>query len=208
MQSTSQLSARDRVLDVAERLFSERGYAAVTLRDIANALQIKQASLYYHAPQGKTELFVRVTERGMERHHAGLEAAMTAGGDLRQQLRGAARWLLAQPALNFARMMQSDMPAIGAEDAERLRIAAHRALIQPLEQAFLKALPGDPNAQIKAGCLAGAFLSLIEGVHGLPASFGFQPPRQTMADFLIDTLLDGLDSARSFTEFDMRRTES
>jgi AcrR family transcriptional regulator len=36
--------ARERVLAAAERLFAERGYAAVTLRDIAAAVGIRHAS--------------------------------------------------------------------------------------------------------------------------------------------------------------------
>lgn len=185
------ISARDRVLETAERLFSERGYTAVTLRDIAGSLGIKQASLYYHAPGGKEELFVLVTERGLERHQVGLEEAITqAGPQLRQQLRAAARWLLAQPALNFSRMMRSDMPAISPEQAERLRLKAYLALIAPLESAFSASLPAEKAA--RAGQLAGAFLSIIEGIHNLPDSFVHDQSRTHMADFLIDTWIDGL----------------
>jgi AcrR family transcriptional regulator len=42
------LSARDEILDAAEQLFSEQGYAGTSTRAIALAVGIKQASLYYH----------------------------------------------------------------------------------------------------------------------------------------------------------------
>lgn len=188
----SQLAARERVLQAAERLFTERGYAAVTLRDIAEALGIRQASLYYHAPGGKEELFVQVTERGLERHRKGLEAAVSqAGGELREQLRAAARWLLSQPTMNFARMLRSDMPAIRESEANRLRLIAYEALIAPLEAAFGPALPDEPGRSSKAGSLAGAFLSVIEGVNNLPESYS-RDPKEALADFLIDTWIDGL----------------
>ena len=38
----------DRLLDTAADLFWEKGYAATTTREIAAALRIQQASLYYH----------------------------------------------------------------------------------------------------------------------------------------------------------------
>jgi AcrR family transcriptional regulator len=38
----------DRLLDTAAGLFWEKGYAATTTREIAAALNIQQASLYYH----------------------------------------------------------------------------------------------------------------------------------------------------------------
>lgn len=44
----SNLSPRDQILDVCARLFTEYGYAATSTRDIAEAVGIRQASLYYH----------------------------------------------------------------------------------------------------------------------------------------------------------------
>jgi len=115
--------ARERVLDVAERLFHERGYKAVTMRDIADRLDIRQASLYYHAPGGKEELYAMVLERSMERHRQGLEAAlMEAGPDLSDQLQAAAKWLLSQPPIHLSRILTSDLPTLSTEEVrERLR---------------------------------------------------------------------------------------
>ena len=69
---------RQRVLDAAEALFLERGYTAITLRDIADDLGLKQASLYYHFPEGKEQLFMTMSERLFDRHAHGLNAAMAA----------------------------------------------------------------------------------------------------------------------------------
>jgi AcrR family transcriptional regulator len=72
--SNKQLDGRNRILDVAEMLFQERGYTAVAMRDIAEALGVRQASLYYYF-SNKEQLFVSVRERGFERHRVGLQAA-------------------------------------------------------------------------------------------------------------------------------------
>lgn len=181
--------ARERVLETAEQLFSERGYAAVTLRDIAQALGMKHASLYYHVPGGKEALFVEVTTRSLERHRAGLEAAISsAGPDVGAQLGAAARWLLSQPALNFARMLRSDMPAIAPQHAHTLEVVAAGSLIRPLDGIFRQIRPAD------AGIFAGAFLSIIEGIHNLPAHFTDQP-KEAMADKIIVVLVKGLEES-------------
>lgn len=39
---------RERILDVARRLFVERGYAGTSIRDIAEDLRMTKGSLYYH----------------------------------------------------------------------------------------------------------------------------------------------------------------
>jgi AcrR family transcriptional regulator len=41
-------SGRDQILDAAAQLFSEQGYTATSTRQIADAVGVKQASLYYH----------------------------------------------------------------------------------------------------------------------------------------------------------------
>ena len=64
--SVPELEVKDsaqRVLDVAEALFMDRGYNAITLRDIADELGIKQASLYSHFPGGTEQLFMSMSER-------------------------------------------------------------------------------------------------------------------------------------------------
>lgn len=42
------IQRRDELLSAAQRLFSERGYEATSVRDIADALAIKAGSLYAH----------------------------------------------------------------------------------------------------------------------------------------------------------------
>lgn len=68
--------SRERLLTMAEKLFSQKGYHSVTLRDIAAETGIRQASLYHHAPGGKEELFIEVMERIFDRHQNGLNEAM------------------------------------------------------------------------------------------------------------------------------------
>lgn len=50
------MSTRERIVDEALTLFSTKGYAGTTVRDIANAVGIRDASLYKHFP-GKRAIF-------------------------------------------------------------------------------------------------------------------------------------------------------
>ncbi|HET8841943.1 MAG TPA: helix-turn-helix domain-containing protein, partial [Ktedonobacteraceae bacterium] len=166
--SQSDSEARERVLMAAEKLFRERGYRAVALRDIAKVIGIRHTSLYHHFPQGKEELFVAVTARRMENYRTGLARAIQeVGGDWLERLRAAANWLLAQEAMHLGRMMQADMPQISAEAAEKLRVIVFTSLISPLEQVFRDALALNPLKRQSSSTLAGMFLSLIEGIDNL-----------------------------------------
>lgn len=51
---------REEVLDAAARLFTEQGYANTSTREIADAIGIRQASLYYHFDNGKADMLAEV----------------------------------------------------------------------------------------------------------------------------------------------------
>ncbi len=67
---------KQHLLDVAEQLFTEQGFQAVSIRDIAQASGVTNAALYYHFPN-KEALFQEV----MERHIAGLRERMERARD-------------------------------------------------------------------------------------------------------------------------------
>lgn len=183
--------ARERVLSTAEQLFSERGYTAVTLRDIANTLGMKQASLYNHAPGGKEELYIAVTERTLERHRMGVEGALQrAEPDLRSQLRAAAKWLLSQPPMNLGRMMRSDMPAIRPEQAVRLIEVAYSAMMVPIEKVIEAAYQRGETRLFNASLFAGLFITAIQSLHDVPSYD--TPPLEVLAADTVDLLLDGV----------------
>ena len=58
-------STRDRILDVAEALFAERGMAGTAVRDIAREAGLTAPSLYNHF-DGKQALYDAVLSRGVE----------------------------------------------------------------------------------------------------------------------------------------------
>ncbi|HZS76218.1 MAG TPA: TetR/AcrR family transcriptional regulator [Ktedonobacteraceae bacterium] len=192
MAKQSQVIARERVLEAAERLFAGRGYAAVTLRDIGQAVGIKHASLYYHFPRGKEELYVEVTARRMQRYREGLERAIaSARNGWYERLEAAANWMLAQPTMYLGRMMQSDMPAISDEAAEQLRKIVYSSLLQPLVAIFQNALQDNPEKLARSATYAGMFLSLIEGIDNLPASY-VQGSKQELVKIMLDMLSNGI----------------
>jgi AcrR family transcriptional regulator len=61
----SNLQRRDQILAEAAKLFYERGYAATSVRDIANATGLLPGSLYYYV-KSKEELFLEVHRLGMK----------------------------------------------------------------------------------------------------------------------------------------------
>jgi AcrR family transcriptional regulator len=185
--------AGTKVLDAAEQLFSERGFASVTLRDIASACDLTHAALYYHMPGGKTELYVAVTERLLERHRQGLEAAIAEAGEgLESKFLAVAGWLLENAPMDLLRMTYSDMPQLDTDDAERLGDQAFASMLMPIAGAVRDAaVAGEVEAEDPV-LIAGGLVGMIESLHAIPER-SLRRSRMEMARGLIGTLMRGLE---------------
>jgi TetR/AcrR family transcriptional regulator, cholesterol catabolism regulator len=190
--SNKQLDGYNRILDVAETLFQERGYSSVSMRDIAESVGVRQASLYYHFPN-KEQLFVSVRERGFERHRVGLQNAFSrADRDLRSQLQAAADWFLSQPPIKFLGMMQSDMPSLTKEAEQHLGRVSFQSTFEPIMQIFVLAQADGKIRHVQPKLLTGFFLSVLESI-----PFVFKPgetaTKEEMAQEMISVLLKGIE---------------
>lgn len=184
--------AKQRVLDVAEALFMRQGYAAITLRDIADSLGMRQASLYYHFPKGKEQLYVEMAERFFGRNRQGLEDAIHATPpDVAAQLHAAADWFATQPPMNLSSMMHADMPALQAENAAHLGRAAYDAMFVPLRTIFIQGATRGETRAVNPDVMAGSFLAILDGIQ-FSGQRPDTPSRASMLDDVISVMLDGL----------------
>jgi AcrR family transcriptional regulator len=189
---TSHTEARERVLLAAERLFAQRGFAAVTLRDIAAEIGIRHASLYHHVPGGKEELYVEVTERNFARHRQGIVAAIAeTSSDVRACLYAVAGWLVSQPPMDLLRMAHADIPSLNPEHAQRISSLAFNSIIQPVARVLEDAQHRNEIGTLNVLLLAGAIITMIEGLHAVPPQ-AIETNLETMAHEVIDVLLDGM----------------
>jgi AcrR family transcriptional regulator len=78
----------ERVLEVAARLFREKGYLATSVREIGNAAEMKAGSLYYHYPS-KESLLEAVVTQAITGLTQAVQSALegSAGAPFRERLR-------------------------------------------------------------------------------------------------------------------------
>jgi len=184
------------VLQAAEHLFSHRGYAGVTVQDIAREANLHHASLYHHIKDGgKEQLYVEVMERVLRQHQQAIAEAITeADSDLRAQLVAVAEWLLSQPPMDFIRMSHVDLPAINPLAANRISNLAYAALFSPLEAVLWQAQNRGEISDIDCGNIAGALFSAIQGLQTIPGEY-LEKTRLQMAREIIDVFLRGMGYA-------------
>jgi len=131
---------RQRLLQVAERLFAERGFRYVTVREICRAARANVAAVNYHFGD-KLGLYREIVQSAVERMRATTDAARRAGAgqapidELREYITTVNRRLLAATDGTLHRVIAREMydptPALDelVEQGLRPRIAHLGALV-------------------------------------------------------------------------------
>ncbi|MEL6458397.1 MAG: TetR/AcrR family transcriptional regulator [Cyanobacteria bacterium J06621_15] len=184
-------SSREAVLDAAEKLFTVRGYKTVKLKHIADNLGIKQASIYYHFPLGKEDLYIEVMLRHLEHRRIALKKIISAAKPaLEDCLFDVGVWLIKQPPLNGARIIINDLPELSSDKANQLEEAIYSCGFAPIESLFTrykhqlkKQFQSDP------GFVAGSFLCSLESLYAVK-HYGNKTDEELVID-LIELILRG-----------------
>jgi AcrR family transcriptional regulator len=100
-------STQERLVDAATRLFSERGYHAVGMRELADAVGVRPASLYNHFAS-KQELLFRIAHGTMTELREGALRAIEGEPDARARVRAWVVWHVTYHAQNRARAKVTD----------------------------------------------------------------------------------------------------
>lgn len=146
---------KEQIYEVAERLFSERGYHATTMREIARELAIEGGSLYSHI-SGKQELLFAIVLRGSEQFLQAARDMIAAAGSARERLRELMRRHL----------------AIMAESTPRAIVHFHEwHHLEPEHQATIRARRDQYESYVRQiirdGVVAGEFAPHDERLVGL-----------------------------------------
>lgn len=190
MSDLPQNATRERIMDTAEKLFMSRGFNTVKLRDIADEVGMKHASLYYYVPKGKEQLFAEVVRRGMRRHSEQMALAIDEAGDhFPDQIYAISDYMIAQPPIDLARMLQVDLNELPAPMAEQLKTLVIDSLNEPLI-ATLKRATARGVADVDEPMMASmALLTTLQGLHHVPLPN--MQARQAFGRKLVDMILYG-----------------
>lgn len=79
---------REGILEAAARIFSEKGFHATSMQDIAEAVDLQKASLYHHF-QSKQEILVEILDRALDLINNRLESVQAQPLSADEKLRRA-----------------------------------------------------------------------------------------------------------------------
>jgi AcrR family transcriptional regulator len=161
---------RNRILDAAERLFAERGYAATSMRDIAQASKVNVATIYYYCPN-KAQLCLSLYARVVERMTELVGETFAAGGGFEQVavnlVNRVTEFFVTNPSIPrlFMRWELGEIPELGEERKDVYRPLFERVSDVIQDRVAAGQLRAVDAKTFVAGA-AGVFFHLAAGLYG------------------------------------------
>lgn len=160
---TAPAKTKDMLRQEARRLFARHGYEGVSMRDIAQAVGIRQSAIYNHFPS-KQDLLVDLMAAHMERVLAALRAALDVGGGPAARLEAFARFHVTYHMSQTQDVFLAYMELRSLEEPGRARV---RKLRSDYEAELIGILTDGVGQGFKIGdaaVVARAILAMLTGV--------------------------------------------
>ncbi|CDO03575.1 HTH-type transcriptional repressor KstR2 [Oceanobacillus picturae] len=124
---------KSRILNVAQQLFMEKGYRAVTTREIAAQCEITQPALYYHYSD-KQSLYIAMLERFVS--HIQKRIHVVGDGTIAERLEGMLEVLSAEHPTSMMMMVHDILVEFKEENRKRIFSLWKETYLDPFIKIF------------------------------------------------------------------------
>lgn len=188
----SDRDVRERILEVATRLFARKGYGSTPVREVVEAAGVTKPTLYYYF-QNKEALFIEAVKRQMNGYTQDIADATSWEGPIAERLRRILRAYIARVTTDtdgIWLMMTAHLPPRdGQPPIDVLSVhRQHLALMtRILEEAAQR---GEIRADV---CCEDAVRALLGSANMfVKSALAGDQPREGDADRLLDIFLNGV----------------
>ena len=193
--STERAGGRDRILQVARAAFVDRGYADVSMQEIATAAGLTKPAIYYHFTD-KQDLFEAVVLAEMVRLHHGVAEQLAPGPPLRAQLERVAAFALGADRGDLSRLI-ADANRYCGRDRLRILKAQIETPFGLLRAAFVAAQERGEIGDSDIDRVLTLYLNMIEGqLKGSGFGVVIDASPEERARSITNLLMDGIATSR------------
>lgn len=179
---------RREILTKAAELFLSKGYKGVSMKEIAEAVQVTSAALYYHFPGGKEDLFARMIQTVFleEGTLAAVDQTLAAAQDVRERFTLLTAALLKLP-------LDERLSSLLRDAREHLKDPESRQAILSLLDGIKRQVThlfqaadeaGEIRTDLPVSALVSLYMGLLREAKGLPEA--------DRAASLVSVLFDGI----------------
>jgi TetR/AcrR family transcriptional regulator, cholesterol catabolism regulator len=158
------------ILTKAAELFLAKGYRGVSMKELAEAVQVTSAALYYHFPKGKEDLFTTMIQTVfVDEGVAGIDQTLATTQDVRERLTLLTSALLTLPLDERLSVLLRDARE-HLKDPEHQQVILSlldriRRLVTSVFQAAHEA--GEIRSDLPVNVLVGLYMGMLREAKGL-----------------------------------------
>jgi AcrR family transcriptional regulator len=178
---------RQQIVTKAAELFLAKGYKGVSMKELAEAVEVTSAALYYHFPKGKEDLFTTMIQTVfVDEGVAGIDQTLAATQDVRERLTLLTAALISLP-------LDERLSLLVRDAREHLKDPEHQQVILSLLDRIRQQVTSLFQAAHEAGAirpdlpvntLVGLYMGMLREAKSLPGSHS--------AASLVSVLFDGI----------------
>jgi TetR/AcrR family transcriptional regulator, cholesterol catabolism regulator len=184
---------RRQILSTAKILFIQQGYHGLSMRQIAEALGVSKAALYYYF-RDKEELLLAILDSFLDEMETALTGIRMEQEGARQKIYALVMLILSQPAdqravirLSSQEMAQLSLPARQAFDQ-----AYHRKFLDPIRQILQEGVQSGDLRPVDPTVATWALLGMMYPYFYPAHSSDLLPPME-VAEQLVNIFLVGIE---------------
>lgn len=191
--SNTEPGLSEQILKIAKRLFINKGYYGLAMREISDELGVSKAALYYHF-KDKEQLFLAILKAYLDEMEAGINSIITETTSGGERIRKFAEYVLSQPAEQRATIR------LASQEISHLSPDSRKAFGKIYQDKFV----GKIQSMLQAGMETGEFRAVPIEVatwtllgmmypYFYPAHTGENPvPAETIHE-IVDIYLKGIE---------------
>ena len=183
------------ILTAAKDLFFAKGYKGVSMKEIADAVQVTPAALYYHFPKGKEDLFTKMIQTlFVEEGVAKIDQVLGTTQNLRERLTLFTASLLTLPIdEHFTMLLRDAKEHIKDPENQRIILSLRDRLKQQAMGIFQAARDaGEIRTDIPINMLVSLYMGMLRESKSIQGS--------RRASHVVTVLLDGIASPTQRTQ--------
>ena len=187
-------NTRTAILSAAERLFVEKGYHAISMREIADAVGMTKAALYYHF-RDKEQLFVAILERVLGELSTLIEECRTADATHRVQIERIVHQIMRLPAVRRAslRLASQELGNLDAATRQRFLEQYHTQFISRITTILATGMAKGEFKSFDPSLATWALLGMLYPYFHVAPVTGMAPS-DTLIQQLLAIFFDGLQT--------------
>ena len=190
--ANSETGLYEQILTTAKNLFVNKGYDGMSMREIAEALGVSKAALYYHF-KDKEELFLAVLKIYLDDMSSALDRITSEPAACQEQIRSFVNYVLSQPAeqRSTIRLASQEITQLSPEARSAFNVIYRQKFIDKVQSIFQKGMENGEFRKIQADVAVWALLGIMFP-YFYPAHSGNLPVPAEIIDEVTGIYLAGI----------------